>query len=405
MASKLDQIDRRPAARRRHWTPTPWPPGTSSLPRHCWTGCPDDRGCCWWGPVGSAGDMPRSSPGTGVKLGWGRRPGRRTAEALAVERGVRRRRDRGSARPQPRTPSTSAATFATANPAGPRWTGPADLRRKPIDSTCPRRRTSAAGWRRRASSPAPGTTGAARRTAACTALLGDRSRRRSGGPLARQAPTRHLGQQSDRPAVRSWTAHPRPRPRPRPSGRRPEEVHAAGARLYQPPTRVGTTSTTHGRHRPVGSGGRHVRGNLLLATKHRPSLTTFSHGLAMEVSGGRLAVDSGNGREEYAVVEDPRVTFDREFIEAVRGSGRARVRRTSRRWSPAASPTRSRSPHARGGRSGSAANRHRGPRMRRRNLVVLAPGKVVLRGRGAARLPPEGAAADPQPRGCPPGPS
>ena len=39
----------------------------------------------------------------------------------------------------------------------------------------------------------------------------------------------------------------------------------------------------------------------------------------MEVSEAGLAVDSADGHEEYPVIEDPRVTVDREFIEAVRG--------------------------------------------------------------------------------------
>ncbi len=57
----------------------------------------------------------------------------------------------------------------------------------------------------------------------------------------------------------------------------------------------------------------------LLRAKHRAALHTFSEGLVMELSETSLAIDDGSSRQTVEPSEDPRVTVDREFIEAVRG--------------------------------------------------------------------------------------
>lgn len=99
-----------------------------------------------------------------------------------------------------------------------------------------------------------------------------------------------------------------------------EEVYAAGARLTSPSPGWGDIDdATAATVRFVSGAVATFTATSLLATKHRASLTTFSHGLAMEVSEAGLAVESADGREEYPAIEDPRVTVDREFIEAVRG--------------------------------------------------------------------------------------
>jgi predicted dehydrogenase len=57
----------------------------------------------------------------------------------------------------------------------------------------------------------------------------------------------------------------------------------------------------------------------LLRTKHRAALHTFSPGLVLELSENGMVVDDGSSREDCRPAEDPKVTVDREFIEAVRG--------------------------------------------------------------------------------------
>lgn len=99
-----------------------------------------------------------------------------------------------------------------------------------------------------------------------------------------------------------------------------EEVYAAGARLPNPSPGWGDIDDATAATVRFASGAvATFTATSLLATKHRASLSTFSPGLAMELSEAELVVDRGDGREEYPVAEDPRVTVDREFIEAVRG--------------------------------------------------------------------------------------
>lgn len=57
----------------------------------------------------------------------------------------------------------------------------------------------------------------------------------------------------------------------------------------------------------------------LLKGKQRASLHTVSAGFTLELSETGLVVDDGSTREAHAPQEDPRVTVDREFVEAVRG--------------------------------------------------------------------------------------
>ncbi|MHA7207773.1 Gfo/Idh/MocA family protein [Arthrobacter sp. MDT1-65] len=61
----------------------------------------------------------------------------------------------------------------------------------------------------------------------------------------------------------------------------------------------------------------------VLATKHRAALHTVSRGLHLEVSEAGLASFDGTSRMDLESREDPRVTVDREFIEAVRGDREA----------------------------------------------------------------------------------
>lgn len=57
----------------------------------------------------------------------------------------------------------------------------------------------------------------------------------------------------------------------------------------------------------------------LLTVKHRAAFHTFSSGLVLEVAEDCLVIDDGSSRRDRRPAEDPRVTVDREFIEAVRG--------------------------------------------------------------------------------------
>jgi predicted dehydrogenase len=61
----------------------------------------------------------------------------------------------------------------------------------------------------------------------------------------------------------------------------------------------------------------------LLDMKHRASLHTFSRGLVVELSEASMVVSNGSGQRHRLPAEDPRITVDREFIEAVRGEREA----------------------------------------------------------------------------------
>jgi predicted dehydrogenase len=57
----------------------------------------------------------------------------------------------------------------------------------------------------------------------------------------------------------------------------------------------------------------------LLDVKHRAALHIFGRGVVLELSEDGLVVINGSSRRYHRPGEDPRVTVDREFIEAVRG--------------------------------------------------------------------------------------
>jgi predicted dehydrogenase len=57
----------------------------------------------------------------------------------------------------------------------------------------------------------------------------------------------------------------------------------------------------------------------VLATKQRAALHTVSRGLYLEISEARLSSFNGTSGTDQESAEDPRVTVDREFIEAVQG--------------------------------------------------------------------------------------
>jgi predicted dehydrogenase len=61
----------------------------------------------------------------------------------------------------------------------------------------------------------------------------------------------------------------------------------------------------------------------LLDVKHRAALHTFSRGLVLELAETGLVVDEGGDRQQLVPGEDPKVTVDREFLEAVRGEREA----------------------------------------------------------------------------------
>jgi predicted dehydrogenase len=57
----------------------------------------------------------------------------------------------------------------------------------------------------------------------------------------------------------------------------------------------------------------------LLRAKHRAGLDLFGPGLVAELSETLLTLDDGHDRRDFEPSEDPRITVDREFLEAVRG--------------------------------------------------------------------------------------
>jgi predicted dehydrogenase len=61
----------------------------------------------------------------------------------------------------------------------------------------------------------------------------------------------------------------------------------------------------------------------LLDLKHRAALHIFGRGLVLELSESGMVVMKGRSRRYRRPAEDPRVTVDREFIEAVRGEREA----------------------------------------------------------------------------------
>ncbi|MFH5823451.1 Gfo/Idh/MocA family protein [Georgenia sp. AZ-5] len=104
----------------------------------------------------------------------------------------------------------------------------------------------------------------------------------------------------------------------------PVEVFAAGVRQTVPDAAVAENSgdvddATAATVR-FGSGAvATLAATSLLRAKHRAALHTFSSGLVLELSETGMVLDDGSSRRECVPAEDPKVTVDREFVEAVRG--------------------------------------------------------------------------------------
>jgi predicted dehydrogenase len=105
------------------------------------------------------------------------------------------------------------------------------------------------------------------------------------------------------------------------------DVYAAGARHPTP----AASTTDHGDVEDATAATvRFASGTVatlaatsLLDMKHKASLHTFSRGLVVELSEDGIVVSSGGERHHRRPAEDPRLTVDREFIEAVRGEREA----------------------------------------------------------------------------------
>lgn len=101
------------------------------------------------------------------------------------------------------------------------------------------------------------------------------------------------------------------------------EVYAAGARQPAPPgpaaDRGDVDDATAATVRFESGAVATLAATSLLTVKHRAAFHTFSPGLVLELAEDHLVIDDGSARRERKPAADPRVTVDREFIEAVRG--------------------------------------------------------------------------------------
>jgi predicted dehydrogenase len=101
------------------------------------------------------------------------------------------------------------------------------------------------------------------------------------------------------------------------------EVYAAGARNSMPAAggidRSEVDDATAATVRFASGAVTTLAATSLLDVKHRASLHTFSRGLVVELSETEMVVVNGSRRRHRRPADDPRVTVDREFIEAVRG--------------------------------------------------------------------------------------
>ena len=95
------------------------------------------------------------------------------------------------------------------------------------------------------------------------------------------------------------------------------EVYAAGARRTTEADEVDdvTAATVRFESGAVAT----FAATSLLRAKHRAGLDLFGPGLVTELSETLLTLDDGHGRQDVEPSEDPRITVDREFLEAVRG--------------------------------------------------------------------------------------
>lgn len=105
----------------------------------------------------------------------------------------------------------------------------------------------------------------------------------------------------------------------------PVEVYAAGARLpNEPPGDPGpergdVDDATAATVRFASGAVATFAATSVLPAKHRASLVTVSPGFTLELSEAGLVVDEGGDRRVHRPATDPRLTVDREFVEAVRG--------------------------------------------------------------------------------------
>ena len=100
------------------------------------------------------------------------------------------------------------------------------------------------------------------------------------------------------------------------------EVYAAGARQSLPTGLevVGDVDDATAATLRFGSGVvATLAATSLLSVKHGAALHTISRGMVLEFSETGLVVDDGRSRTEHTPGEDPRITVDREFVQAVRG--------------------------------------------------------------------------------------
>lgn len=96
-----------------------------------------------------------------------------------------------------------------------------------------------------------------------------------------------------------------------------DEVYAAGVRDQR--SRGDVDDATAATVRFTSGAVATFCASSLLSGTYRTALHTVSRGLALELAETSLVADDGANRQERTPAEDPRVTVDREFIEAVRG--------------------------------------------------------------------------------------
>jgi len=100
------------------------------------------------------------------------------------------------------------------------------------------------------------------------------------------------------------------------------EVYAAGARQHLPagsPDLGDVDDATAATVRFNSGVVATLAATSLLDVKHRAALHTISRGMVLEFSETGFVVDDGRSRTERTPREDPRMSVDREFVQAVRG--------------------------------------------------------------------------------------
>jgi predicted dehydrogenase len=99
----------------------------------------------------------------------------------------------------------------------------------------------------------------------------------------------------------------------------PEEVYAAGTRRTGEQVEGDVDDATAATVRFHSGAVATFAATSVLAAKHRAALHTYSPALVTELAETSLTLDDGRSRSTFEPSEDPRVTVDREFLEAVRG--------------------------------------------------------------------------------------